>query len=73
MWKLKDKREELLVFSRHMCSYVCSSIKAGLEEDTGVHSLSFNLLVPFFLPFLPVYHFIFFPSLSSTGEGEKRH
>lgn len=73
VWKFKDKLEELLVFNRHMCSAVCSSIKGGLEEYTSVHALRFNLLVPFFLPFLPGYHLIFFPSLSSMGEGEKRH
>lgn len=73
MWKLKDKHEELVVFNRHTCNRICSGIKGGLEEYTSVHALRFNLLVPFFLPFLPVYPSVFFPSLSSMGEGEKRH
>lgn len=72
MWKLKDKHEELLVFNRHLCSRVCSSIKGGLEEDARVHALSFNLLVPFFLPFFASvsFYFLSFPVLHGGG-GEK--
>ena len=51
MQKFIEKHEELLVFNEHTCSHVCSSIKGGLEEETSVHAMNFNVLFPFILPF----------------------
>lgn len=69
-----EKHEELIVFNKHTCRHVCSSVKGRLEEETSVGAMNFNLLFPFILPFFPVYHLVFFSSsLSSMGEGERRH